>query len=349
MTAVYGYDEQTQTLFYQAATTALTRDVYAQNVKKGQLSRLTSNDGYHSAVFGKGYKYAVLHSQSVTDPGTWTVIDRKGTVLRTLLDNKDVMASARAAGLPTKEFFSFVTERGDTLNGWMLRPASASLPAATLLMQYSGPASQQVLNRWRIDWEEYLAAQEGVLCVCVDPRGTNARGRDFRSLTYMNIGELEAEDQISAAEYLVRSGLADNKHIGIWGWSYGGYQTIRTLLNKQSPFVCGMAVAPVTDWRLYDSAYTERYMRRPQVNESGYDNASLMPMAENLNARLLVVHGLADDNVHVQNTMLLTEVLTAKGKQFEMQLYPDDNHFLRKRSNYSHLYQRLLTFLRSAL
>ena len=216
-------------------------------------------------------------------------------------------------------------------------------------MQYSGPASQQVLNRWRIDWEEYLTAQEGYLCVCVDPRGTNGRGRAFRSMTYMNIGVMEAEDQIAAANYLVRQGLADKSHIALWGWSYGGYATIRTLLHESSPFACGIAVAPVTDWRLYDSAYTERYMRRPQVNETGYDNASLMGMADNLKARLFVVHGMADDNVHVQNTLLLTEALTAAGKQYEMQLYPDDNHFLRQRSNYGHLYHRMLDFLHAAM
>ena len=352
LTDIYGFDESTETLFYQVATTPLTRDVVALNVKKGQQTVLSTAEGCNDAVFAKGYKYAVLHSLSVTDAGTWTVVDRRGTTLWTVKDNKSIVASAREAGLPVKEFFTFVTERGDTLNGWMIRPQTQAAPKGgykTLMMQYSGPASQQVLNRWRIDWEEYLAAAEGYLCVCVDPRGTNARGRAFRSLTYMNIGEKEAEDQISAAAYLVRSGLANKDAIALWGWSYGGYATIRTLLHAGSPFTCGIAVAPVTDWRLYDSAYTERYMRRPQVNETGYDNAALMTMVDNINAPLLIVHGLADDNVHVQNSLLLAEAFTTKGKQFEMQLYPDDNHFLRRRSNYGHLYRRMLMFLQNSM
>ena len=225
-----------------------------------------------------------------------------------------------------------------------------------LMYQYGGPASQLVMNRWKIGWEEYLAAKEGIICVCVDPRGTDARGRAFRNATYMHIGMSELEDQVYAARYLQTLPYVDADRIGIWGWSYGGYATIRAMSIcgikpelGESPFKFGMAVAPVTDWRFYDAAYTERYMRRPQVNEDGYEDASAIKHADALQGNLLIVHGLADDNVHARNTLLYTEALTEANRQYEMQVYPDDNHFLRRRNNQRHVYERLLKFLKEQL
>ena len=289
-------------------------------------------------------------------------------MVRELKNNNAVLERAKAAGLPVKQFFSFVTPRGDTLNGWMLRPAdfSEAKRYPVLMMQYSGPTSQQVLNRWRIDWEEYLAAKEEVVCVCVDGRGTDARGRAFRNATYSQLGIHEAEDQVAAALWLGQQAWVDASRIAIWGWSYGGFETLMSmsicsmepkLTGKMSfnnnagssPFRCGIAVAPVTDWRLYDSGYTERFMQRPEWNEEGYDASALPQLAQHLQGRVLIVHGLADDNVHVQNAFLYMEALVREGKQFEMQIYPDDNHFLRKRSNYNHLYHRMLDFLRAQL
>ena len=364
VTALYGFDEAAQTLFYQAAgTSPLRREVYALNTKKNTVTCLTPDDGMHSAQFSQGMRYFIDNYRSAAIPDRWSVVDRKGALLRVMKDNNAVAEAAKATGLPQKEFFSFVTSRGDTLNGWMLRPKTGAKPLVNrnagakgnplLLMQYSGPASQMVLDRWRIDWEEYLAAERGVLCVCIDPRGTGARGKAFRSGTYMNLGQLEAEDLIEAAAYLVREGLADPDHMTIWGWSYGGYQALRTLLEPECPFRCGIAVAPVTDWGLYDSAYTERFMRRPQVNETGYERSCLTSIvekrAESLNdsdfPRLLIAHGMADDNVHVQHSFLFTEALTEAGLPFDMQVFPDDNHFLRRRADYRQLYRRMLRFL----
>ena len=165
----------------------------------------------------------------------------------------------------------------------------------------------------------------------------------------MSLGQKEAEDQISVARYMGAQPYADAARIAMVGWSYGGFQTIRTMSEADSPIKCGIAIAPVTDWRLYDSAYTERYMRRPEVNEFGYDNADLCRMADKLNGKLLIVHGLTDDNVHAQNTLLYIDALVKAGKQFEMQLYPDDNHFLRRRANYEHLHRRLMLFLNENL
>lgn len=369
VTALYGYDEATSMLYYQAADkNPMTRNIWQLNVKKGAQKLLTSGEGMHSASFCPGLTYFVDHFQSVSDPARYTLYTRDGKKVRELLNNDEVLRRAKTAGLPEKSFFSFVTPRGDTLNGWMLRPAdfSEKKQYPVLMMQYSGPTSQQVLNRWRIDWEEYLAAQEGVICVCVDGRGTDARGRAFRGATYGQLGILEAEDQVAAAMWLGQQPYVDKSRIAIWGWSYGGFETLMSMSicsmeqgltagasfgnnAGNSPFRCGIAVAPVTDWRLYDSAYTERFMQRPELNPKGYDGSSLPQLAEHLQGRALIVQGLADDNVHAQNAFLYMEALVQQGKQFEMQIYPDDNHFLRRRANYNHLYHRMLDFLRTHL
>lgn len=362
VTCVYGYDEATQMLYYQAASeNPMTRYVFQKNCKKNVVSKYSSVEGTHNATFAPGYKYFIDAFQSVTTPTTYKLYDRSGKMIRVLEDNAEVADAFKSAGLPTKTFFTFTTPRGDKLNGWMLRPShfDENKQYPVLMFHYSGPASQQVLNRWRIDWEEYLAEKEGVICVCVDPRGTYARGRDFRAATYMNLGIHEAEDQVAAAQYLQTLPYVKADKIGIWGWSYGGYATIMSMsicgINPslapegKSPFAFGMAVAPVTDWRLYDSAYTERFMRRPQVNEGGYKNASAVEHASALQGNLLIMHGMADDNVHVQNAFLYTDALTEAGIQYDMQFFPDDNHFLRKRSNYVFVYQRLLRFLKSNL
>ena len=369
VTALYGYDEATGMLYYQAADkNPMTRYIYQLNVKKGTVKALSKGEGMHQAVFSNKLTYFVDYFQSAENPGQYTLYTRDGKMVRELKNNNAVLARAKAAGLPVKQFFSFVTPRGDTLNGWMLRPAdfSEANRYPVLMMQYSGPTSQQVLNRWRIDWEEYLAAKEGVVCVCVDGRGTDARGRAFRNATYSQLGIREAEDQVAAALWLGQQAWVDASRIAIWGWSYGGFETLMSMsicsmepkltgkmcFNNNagsSPFRCGIAVAPVTDWRLYDSGYTERFMQRPEWNEEGYDASALPQLAQHLQGRVLIVHGLADDNVHVQNAFLYMEALVREGKQFEMQIYPDDNHFLRKRSNYNHLYHRMLDFLRAQL
>lgn len=376
VTKVYGYDEKTQTLFYQAAgglqaTTGqtvcdpLNRYIYALDTKKNKLQTYSQEAGLHDATFSPTFAYFVESYQSVSQPTTFTIRDRKGNAVRVLEDNKEVLERFREAGLPVKAFFSFVTPKGDTLQGWTLsrepmpttgQAEELSRKYPVLMFHYSGPESQQVLNRWKIGWEEYLAAKEGVVCVCVDPRGTDGRGRAFRNKTYMHIGTVEMEDQVYAARYLQTLPYVDAERIGIWGWSFGGYATIMAMSYcgihpemGESPFRFGMAVAPVTDWRYYDAAYTERYMRRPQVNEEGYEDASAIKHAEALQGNLLIVHGLADDNVHARNTLLYTEALVQANRQFEMQVYPDDNHFLRKRNNQRHVYERLLKFLREQI
>ena len=350
VTDIYGYDERTQTLYYQAATTPMTRHGFALNTKKNTTTPLTQGEGTHALTFSKDYKTYIDCYQSISTPNTYTHCTIGGGK-KVLLNNDSILAAWQASGLPNKEFFTFTTERGDLLNGWMIKPIGFenSQKYPVVMMQYSGPASQRVTDTWRKRFGHYLAAQ-GYLVVCVDGRGTNARGRAWRNATYMELGVKEAEDQISAAAYLQSLPYVDGSRMALCGWSYGGYQTLMCL-SKQSEMLwkCGIAIAPVTSWRLYDSAYTERYMRRPQVNEYGYDKADVMQLAENLTGHLLLVHGLADDNVHAQQSWLYVDALVNAGKQFEMQMYPDDNHFLRNGNNYQHLHNRIMLFLQKNL
>ncbi len=368
VTDIYGYDEKTGTLYYQAVpmdegqrtkdegqnvssiSQPVNRSIYALNTKKNKTLNLTPELGWHNATFSSDYAYFVDNYSSLTIPNRYTLYTHAGKKVRELMNNKLLQSNVAALSLPQKEFFTFTTERGDKLNGWMLLPQDfdAKKQYPVLQVQYSGPNSQQVVNRWKIDWEYFLATQ-GIIVVCVDGRGTGARGRDFRTSTYMNLGKQEAEDQVSVAKYMQSLPYVKKDKIGIWGWSYGGFMTILSMSQPEGIFACGIAVAPVTDWRLYDSSYTERFMRRPQVNEGGYDATDLSRMADKMQGRLLLVHGLADDNVHCQNAWKYIDALVKANKQFDMQIYPDDNHFLKKRNNYRHLYDRKWEFIQKWL
>ena len=352
VTKVYGVDEKTQTLYYQAATTALIRHAYAYNMRKGTTTQLTKEPGTHALTFSKDWTQYIDCYQSNTTPNRYTLYYKNGAS-KVLLTNDSVAAAWQTSGYNDKEYFTLTTERGDTLNAWRILPVDfdASKKYPVVMMQYSGPSSQRVTDTWRKRFGHQLS-MEGYLVVCVDGRGTNARGRAWRNATYMQLGKKEAEDQISAAQYLQTLPYVDAHRIALCGWSYGGYQTLMSMSMQPAGgllWKCGIAIAPVTSWRLYDSAYTERYMRRPQVNEYGYDGTDLMKIAGDLQGKLLLVHGLADDNVHAQQSWQYVDALVQAGKQFEMQFYPDDNHFLRARNNYRHLHERLLQFLKNNL
>lgn len=354
ITHVYGYDASAQTLYYQAAPTPMTRQAYALNLKKNTTTQLTQGEGTHDLYFSDDWKRYIDCYHSTTTPHTYTLFEVKGDrseVKGTILNNDSILQAWQALGVNEKEFFTITTERGDVLNAWRILPKDfdESKKHPVVMLQYSGPTSQRVLNNWRKRFG-YALADAGYLVVNVDGRGTGARGREWRNATYMQLGVKEAEDQISAAQYLKTLPYVDGDRMAICGWSYGGYQTLMCL-SKQQEMVwqCGIAIAPVTSWRLYDSAYTERFMRRPQVNNFGYDGTDLMAMANQLTGQLLIVHGLADDNVHAQNTLLYTDALVKAGKQFEMQLYVDDNHSIRKPANNKHLHQRIMLFLQNNL
>ena len=351
---LYGFDEKTQTLYYLAAPTPLTRQAYAYNLRKGTTIQITTGEGTHALTFSEDMKQYIDCYQSINTPNRYTLYKAMGNGQwakdRVVLNNDSIAAAWQATGLPNKEFFTITTERGDVLNAWRVLPVGfdANKKYPVVMMQYSGPSSQRVTDTWRKRFAHYLAAQ-GYLVVCADPRGTNARGREWRNATYMQLGQKEAEDQISVAKYLQTLPYVDADKMALCGWSYGGYQTIMSMSTPSALWKCGIAIAPVTSWRLYDSAYTERYMRRPQVNDYGYEGTDLMKKAAQLQGKLLLVHGLADDNVHAQQSWLYVDALVQAGKQFEMQFYPDDNHFLRNGSNYEHLHKRVLLFLQNNL
>ena len=353
VTKIYGYDEATQTLYYQAAPTPMSRHAYALNVRKNIITQLTQGDGTHDLHFSADMRRYIHCYHSANMPHKYTLCDVKGENDKVLLENDSILQAWKALGVNEKEFFTITTERGDVLNAWRILPKNfdETKKYPVVMLQYSGPTSQRVLNNWRKRFG-YSLADAGYIVVCADGRGTGARGREWRNATYMQLGVKEAEDQMSVAQYLQTLPYVDGERIAICGWSYGGYQTLMCL-SKQSDksplFKCGIAIAPVTSWRLYDSAYTERFMRRPQVNDLGYEGTDLMKIASELTGNLLLVHGLADDNVHAQNTLLYTDALVKAGKQFEMQLYVDDNHSIRKPANYAHLHHRIMLFLENNL
>lgn len=361
VTNIYGYDAKTQNLYYQAAPTPMTRQAYAVNLRKGTTTALTSGEGTHTLHFSDDLSHFIDCHESLSLPQRYTLYTTNDAIKqagqakgKVVLDNDSVLQAWQQSGLNNKQFFTLTTERGDILNGWQILPNSfdANRRYPVVMMQYSGPASQRVTDRWRKRFGHYLAAQ-GYLVVCVDGRGTAARGRAWRNATYMQLGIKEAEDQMSVARHLRTLPYVDPERIALCGWSYGGYQTLMCLSaqgqQNEQLWKCGIAIAPVTSWRLYDSAYTERYMRRPQVNANGYQLSDVINRAHELQGELLLVHGLADDNVHVQNAWLYVDALVQAGKQFEMQMYVDDNHFLRKGNNYQHVHQRILKFLQEKL
>ncbi len=346
VTDFYGYDEAKKMIYYQSAEISpLQRDVFSADLK-GKRIRLTDGKGTHIATFNATYTMFTDNASSVTQPNSLTLRSNTGNNIRNIANSESVKTDFKALNLPWKEFFTFKTSENIQLNGWMLKPVNfdAGKKYPVLQVQYSGPNSQQVLDKWSIDWEYYLATK-GYVVVCVDGRGTGARGTDFRKCTYGKLGILEAKDQIETALYLSRQNFIDKDRIGIWGWSYGGSMTLWSMSTGEKIFKAGIAVAPVTDWKLYNTAYTERFMNRPQENFDGYTQTSAINMASRLNGRLLIVHGTADDNVHLQNTMLYIDKLVEADKQFEMQLYTDKNHSILGKQTRRHLYTRMSEFL----
>ena len=343
VTAVYGVNEKTQTLFYQAAPTPATRHIYAVSLKKGDISQITEEEGTWSARFAKDGNSAILCYQSFDTPDTYYYMSKNESA--TLRQNEDIREAWQANHLPEPEFMQI-----NGLEAMLLSAKSQESRAKSplIVMHYSGPASQRVLNRWRKRFE-YALVEQGYAVLIVDTRGSDCKGRAWRNETYMSLGQKEAEDLIMAANEMAKRPDIDGEHMAIMGWSYGGYETLYTMSQKNHPFKCGVAIAPVTDWKLYDSAYTERYMRRPQVNPRGYEEASLLNKAADLSGSVLIIHGTGDDNVHVQHTMQYINALVEADKQFEMQLYPDDNHFLRKGNNATHMHNRILNFLQNNL
>jgi len=346
VTALYGYNQATKTLYYQSAEESpLRRSIYKADAK-GTKTKLSSREGTNSANFSHRFQYFVNTFSDLNTPAVITIHDEKGKQLSVLNDNSNLKNLIQTLSFPQKEFFTFINSQGYTLNGWMMKPVNfdANKKYPVLMMQYNGPNSQEVLDRYSMDWDVYLATQ-GYIVVAIDGRGTGARGEEFRKSTYMKLGILESDDQIAGAQYLGTLPYVDKNRIAIWGWSYGGYNVLMSMSRGNGIFKSGIAIAPVTDWRFYDSVYTERFMRTPKENESGYDASSPMKLVNNLQGRLLLIHGTADDNVHFQNTLSYMNALEEVGKQFDSQIYSDKNHSISGANTRLHLYNRIIDFL----
>lgn len=347
VTSFYGYDPRTgETYFASNEQGPQYKAVYRADAK-GRVSALSSQKGTNAAIFSTTFKYFMNTFSSTQQPPVITLCDAKGKVLKTLEDNAALKQKVEGMKLPAPEFFSFKTSEGVELNGFMLKPADfdASKKYPVVMHQYSGPGSQQVLDQWNVGnmggcmMERYLT-QQGFICVCVDGRGTGGRGAKFEKQTYQNLGLLEAKDQVETALYLGGLPYVDKQHIGIWGWSYGGFMTLMSMTEGRGVFAAGVAVAPVTCYRFYDSVYTERFMRTPQENPKGYD-CNPMTRASQLHGDLLICHGTADDNVHYRNTAELTEALVQADKPFMQLIYPNRNHSIYGGNTRLHLYRSI--------
>ena len=347
-----GWDAATNTFYFESNEESPLRTAVYKTDKKGGRIKLSEKAGTNSAIFSSNLKYFMNTYSSLQTPAVITLNDNTGKVLKTLVTNQKLKETLAQYQLPKKEFFTFRTSQGTELNGWMIKPAdfNESKKYPVLLYQYSGPGSQEVVDKWGIGgdrggigWDAYMASK-GYVIVCVDGRGTGGRGAEFAKCTYLNLGVKEAQDQVETAKHMAAQPYVDKSRIGIWGWSFGGYMTIMSMSEGTPIFKAGAAVAAVTDWKFYDTVYVERFMRTPQQNAEGYKAGSAFTRAANLNGRLLLVHGMADDNVHFQNCAEYSECLVQANKQFDMQVYTNRNHGIYGGNTRYHLFTRLTEF-----
>lgn len=356
ITSVYGYDPKTGDVYYQAAALGATdRQVYVTH-KNGKTVRLTDREGWNTAFFSGDFQYFVNTWSDYNTPYVFTTRTREGKVVNTIEDNKAVKQLVSDYGFCKREPFSFTTSEGVVLNGWMVKPKDfdANKKYPVIMHQYSGPGSQQVTNSWSAGsmgqggaFDSYLA-QEGFIVVSVDGRGTGGRGSEFEKCTYLNLGNLESKDQVETALYVGSLPYVDKDRIGIWGWSYGGFNTLMSMSEGRGVFRAGVAIAPPTNWKYYDSVYTERYMRTPKENPDGYATNPI-ERAPKLHGALLICHGTADDNVHPQNTYEYSEALVQADKDFRELFYTNRNHGIFGGNTRNHLLRQVAQFFKTEL
>lgn len=356
ITSVYGYDPKTGDVYYQAAALGATdRQVYVTH-KNGKTVRLTDREGWNTAFFSGDFQYFVNTWSDYNTPYVFTTRTREGKLINTIEDNKAVKQLVSDYGFCKREPFSFTTSEGVVLNGWMVKPKDfdANKKYPVIMHQYSGPGSQQVTNSWSAGsmgqggaFDSYLA-QEGFIVVSVDGRGTGGRGSEFEKCTYLNLGNLESKDQVETALYVGSLPYVDKDRIGIWGWSYGGFNTLMSMSEGRGVFRAGVAIAPPTNWKYYDSVYTERYMRTPKENPDGYATNPI-ERASKLHGALLICHGTADDNVHPQNTYEYSEALVQADKDFRELFYANRNHSIFGGNTRNHLLRQVAQFFKTEL
>ena len=354
VTNYHGMHADSDKIYYTSTEDGpINRSVYCINSDGKDKQKLTKKIGTNSVNFSKGMKYFINTYSTANEPPFFSLHNANGKQIRVLEDNKKLSEKMNQYAFSKKEFFSFITNEDISLNGWMIKPADfdSDKQYPVLMFLYGGPGSQQVLNSWgwtNYFWHQHLA-QQGYIVACIDNRGTGGRGAEFKKMTYQQLGKYETIDQIEANQYLGSLPYVDANRIGIQGWSYGGYMSSLAITKGAEVFKMAIAVAPVTNWRYYDNIYTERYMRTPQENADGYDDNSPINHVDKLKGKYLLIHGSADDNVHVQNTYEMVSALVNANKQFDLFIYPDKNHSIYGGNTRLHLYQMMTDYIKENL
>ena len=354
VTSFYGVNEKTNKIFYQAAVNGpLDRKVYSVDLKGKSPKIMTKQNGTNSAQYSSTFDYYVNTNSTINKPASYIVYDSKNKAIRTIEDNKKLIEVQKSKNVSDVEFFDFTTSEDVTLNGWMIKPPNFNPDTKypVFMYLYGGPGSQTVTDSWKGQnyWWFQMLAQQGYVVVSVDNRGTGARGSEFKKMTYQKLGHFETIDQIEAAKHIGSLPFTDASRIGIFGWSYGGYMSSLCLFKGHDVFKAGIAVAPVTNWKWYDTVYTERYMRTHEENKDGYDSNSPINFVEELKGNYLLMHGLADDNVHPQNTMEMYNALIKANKQYDTYIYPNRSHGIFGANARRHLYTKMTNFLNDKL
>ena len=350
VTNYYGYNPKSKEVFIQTTQQGSINKVVSKlNINTGKTTLISNSTGTNSANFSQNYNYFIETSSSAAKPYTYVLKDGNGKTLKELQNNNEQLKKLQQDNMVTKEFMTIPNEAGDQMNAWVMKPKDfdPNKKYPLFMFQYSGPGSQQVTNSWDQGnglWFNHLV-QKGYIVACVDGRGTGYKGTEYKKTTYLNLGKFEIDDQIAAAKWFGKQSYINKDRIGIFGWSYGGYMASLALTKGADVFKAGIAVAPVTNWRYYDSIYTERFMRTPQENPGGYDDNSPTSYANLLKGKYLLIHGTADDNVHFQNSMEFSEALIQNNKQFEFMAYPDKNHGIYGGQTRPQLYQKMTNFL----
>ena len=355
VTAYYGFDEKTKSIYYQSTENgSIVRDVYKISLDGKKKTKLSKNIGTNEATFSPNFSLFINKFSSSTVPTTYTLNNSiDGQQVQSIVENSTLLEKLKKYNLPSKEFFELTTEKGHKLNAWMIKPKDfdASKKYPVFMYQYSGPGSQEVANEWfnANDYWFMMLTQQGYIVACVDGRGTGFKGAAFKKCTQKELGKYEVEDQIDAAKVIGNYPYVDKTRIGIFGWSFGGFMASNCIMKGADVFKTAIAVAPVTNWRFYDSIYTERYMQTPQENASGYDDNSPINHVSKLKGNFLLIHGTADDNVHVQNSMQMIEALVQANKQFDWAIYPDKNHGIYGGYTRIQLYNKMTNFIKEKL
>ncbi|MBD5236366.1 MAG: S9 family peptidase [Bacteroidales bacterium] len=344
VTDYYGRDQKTGRTYFQSTLNGPINRTLTYSDKNGNIGTSGLKEGTESASFSADMQYYVRNYSDALTPPTYSICSNTGKELIEIENN--AAYNAKYASAPKKEFLKVRNSIGEEMNGYVILPANfdSTRKYPLVMWQYNGPDSQEVLNRWKMDGTYYLAS-EGYIVACVDGRGTGNRNRDWSTCVYRNLGDLETKDQISGAEYFRNLPYVDKANIACFGWSYGGYMSLMELSAENTPFKAGVSMAPVTDWRFYDSIYTERYMSTPQQNKGGYDSASALLRSRNMNSRLLIMSGTSDDNVHYYNTLKYTSKLNFEGKVFDMMSFAGFEHSLPMCNARVQLYKKVKNFL----